>query len=82
MTRRGLIRVLLFGSVAAIATACGVKGPIEPPPSEAEGTGRFPRQYPQEERPLVKGSEPPLGSPDEETPVLGDTENPPSFPRE
>lgn len=51
MTRRGAIRALMVGGLAVLATACGVKGPLEPPPPKARGTGTFPRQYPKEERP-------------------------------
>ena len=53
MTRRGAIRALALGGVAALAAACGVKGPLEPLPSETVGTGTFPRKYPQEERPVT-----------------------------
>ena len=49
MTRRAVLRLLTFGGLAAGAAACGVKGPLEPPPDKPATP--FPRRYPKEERP-------------------------------
>lgn len=50
MTRRALFRLLAAAAVASAAAACGVKGPLRPPPEQPRTP--FPRQYPREERPL------------------------------
>jgi predicted small lipoprotein YifL len=49
VTRRALLRLLLLAGAATSLVACGLKGPVEPPPSSP---GKFPRDYPKEERPL------------------------------
>ncbi len=49
MSARAIKVATAFAALLMLA-ACGIKGPVEPPPDT--GKTDFPRQYPKEKRPI------------------------------